>query len=118
MDNKEVNNDSTAHRESFTELIGRLANDSAAVFHDEIELVSQGIREKMVAARSGALTIVTGAVVGLIGLMSLCAALIIELTSYMAPGVAALSVGAALACIGVGLVFTGYNKLKQQPKHT
>lgn len=118
MDAKEVNKDSTAHRESFTELLGRLANTSAAVFHDEIELVSQGIREKMVAARSGALAIVTGAVIGLIALMSLCAALIIELTSYMAPAIAALSVGAALACIGVGLVLIGFNKLKQQPKHT
>ena len=118
MDNKEVNKDSTVQRESFTVLLGRLANNSAAVFHDEIELVTQGIHEKVVAARSGALTVVTGAVIGLIALMSLCAALIIELSSYMAPAIAALFVGATLACIGVVLVFIGCKKLKQQPKHT
>jgi len=43
--------------------------------------------------------------------MSLCAALIIGLTSYMAPVIAALVTGTALALIGVGIAFIGYKKL-------
>jgi hypothetical protein len=45
--------------------------------------------------------------------MSLCAALIIGLTSYMAPVIAALVTGAALALIGVVIVFIGFKQLKQ-----
>ena len=85
MNNKVVNKDPTTQRESFSELLGQLANNSAAVVHDEIELVIQRIREKVRAVRSGALTVATGAVISFAAFMSLCAALIIGLTSYMPP---------------------------------
>ena len=49
MINQAVNKDPTTQRESFTELFGHLANNSAEVFHDEIELVIQKIREKVAA---------------------------------------------------------------------
>ena len=49
------------------ELLGQLANHSAAVVHDEIELVVQGIREKVTAVRSGVLTVATGVVIGVAG---------------------------------------------------
>jgi VIT1/CCC1 family predicted Fe2+/Mn2+ transporter len=45
--------------------------------------------------------------------MSLCAALIIELTSYMAPVIAALVTGVALALMGVVIAFIGYKRLKK-----
>jgi len=105
MNNKGVNKDSTTQRESFIELLGQLANNSAAVVHDEIELVIQGVREKVRAVRSGVLTVATGAVIGFAAFMSLCASLIIGLTSYMAPVIAALVTGAALALIGVVIAF-------------
>lgn len=95
MDNKVVNKDASTRRESFTELLGQLASTSAAVVHDEIELVIQGIREKVRAARSGVLLVATGAVIGFGAFMSLCAASIIGLASYMAPVIAALVTGAA-----------------------
>jgi len=113
MNNKAVNKDPTTQRESFTELLGQLANNSAAVFHDEIELVIQRIREKVTAVRSGILTVATGAVISFAAFMSFCAALIIELTSYMTPVLATLVVGAALAFIGVVIVFIGYKLLKR-----
>ena len=91
MNNKVVNKDPTIQRESFTELLGQLANNSAAVVHDEIELVIQGIREKVRAVRSGVLTVATGAVVSFAAFLSLCAALVIGLTSYMAPSLRRLS---------------------------
>ena len=113
MNNKVVNKDPTIQRESFTELLGQLANNSAAVVHDEIELVIQRVREKVRAVRSGALTIAIGAVIGFAAFMSLCAALIIGLTSYMAPVNAALVTGAALALIGVVIAFIGFKQLKK-----
>jgi VIT1/CCC1 family predicted Fe2+/Mn2+ transporter len=113
MDIKVENKDPSNHRQSFTELLGQLANHSTAVFHDEIELVIQKIHEKLRADRSGVLTVAIGAVISFAAFMSLCAALIIELTSYMAPVIAALLTGAMLALIGVVIAFIGYKKLKR-----
>ena len=113
MNNKVVNKDPATQRESFTELLGQLASNSAAVVHDEIELVIQGVREKARAVRSGVLTVATGAAIGFAAFLSLCAALIIGLTSYMAPVTAALLTGAALAFIGVVIVLIGYKQLKK-----
>jgi VIT1/CCC1 family predicted Fe2+/Mn2+ transporter len=113
MNNKLVNTDPTTQRESFTELLGQLANHSAARVHDEIELVIQGIRENVRTARSGVLTVATGAVISFAAFMSLCAALIIGLTSYMSPVIAALVTGAALALFGVVIAFLGYKQLKK-----
>ena len=111
--NKVINKDPTTQSDSFTELLGQLANNSAAVVHDEIELVIQGIREKVRAVRSGVLIVATGAVIGFAAFMSLCAALIIGLTFYMAPVIAALVTGAALALIGVVIAFIGFKQLKK-----
>jgi len=113
MNDKVVNKDTTTQRDSFTELLGQIANNSAALVHDEIELVIQGIREKVTAVRSGVLAVVTGALISFAAFMSLCAALIIGLTSYMAPVMAALVTGAALVLIGVVIGFIGYKQLKK-----
>ena len=100
-------------RESFTELLGQLASSSAAKVHDEIELLIQGIREKARAVRGAVFTIAIGAAIGWAACMSLCAALIIGLSAYMAPVIAALVTGAALALIGVVIAFIGYKQLKK-----
>ena len=113
MNNKVVNKDPMTQRESFTELLGHLATNSAAMVHDEIELAIQGVREKVRAVRSGVLTVAAGAAIGFTALMSLCAALIIGLTAYMAPVTAALVTGAALAFIGVVIGFIGFKQLKK-----
>jgi hypothetical protein len=113
MNNNVVNKEPAIQRESFTELLGQLVNNATAMFHDEIELVVQGIREKVRAVRSGVLTVATGAVISFAAFMSLCAALIIGLTAYMAPVIAALVTGAALALIGLVIVFIGYKQLKK-----
>jgi hypothetical protein len=118
MTNKVVNKDSTTKHESFTELLGQLANNSATVVHDEIKLVIQGIREKMRAVRSGILTVAIGAVVSFVAFLSLCAALIIGLTPYMTPVIAALATGTALALVGVIIAFIGYKQLKKSIRKT
>ena len=113
MNDKIVNRDPTKQRESFIELLGQLANNSAAVVHDEIELVIQRMRETLRAVRGGILTVAIGAAISFAAFLSLCAALIIGLTSYMAPVIAALVTGAALAFIGVVVAFIGYKQLKK-----
>jgi len=113
MNNNVVNKKPATQRESFTELLGRLVSNSAAVVHDEIELVIQRIREKMKAVRGGVLTVAIGSVISFAASMSLCAALIIGLTCYMAPVIAALITGAALALIGFVIVLIGYSQVKK-----
>ncbi len=113
MNNTVVNNDLATQRESITDLLGQLLSNLGSVVHNETELAIQGIREKMSAVRGGVLMIVTGAAISLVAFMSLCAALIIELTSYTTPAIAALGTGAALALIGVVIAFMGYKQLKK-----
>jgi len=118
MNDQVANKNSTTQRESLTELLGQLAKSSAAVVHDEIELLIQRIREKVRAVRCGVITVAIGAVICFAAFMSLCAALIIELTSYMAPVIAALVTGAALALIGAVIAFIGYMQLKESTRKT
>lgn len=113
MNNKAVNKNLATQSESITDLLGQLASDLASVVHDEIELVIQGIRENLNAVRGGVLTVATGAAITFVAFMSLCAALIIELSSYMTPAIAALGTGGALALIGVVIAFIGYKQLKK-----
>ncbi|MBI5591299.1 MAG: phage holin family protein [Deltaproteobacteria bacterium] len=113
MNNKVVNKDSTTQRESFTELLRQLANNSSAVVHDEIELVIQGLREMVRAVRSGVFVLATGVAISFVAFISLCVALFIELTSYMVPVIAALVTGAVLALIGGVIAFIGYKQLKK-----
>ena len=98
--------------------MGDPANNSAAVFHDEIELVFQRFHEKVKAVCSGVLTVASGVVISFAAFMSLCTALIIELTSYMALIIAALVPGAALGLIGIVMVFIGCKQLKKSIQKT
>ena len=113
MNNKLVDKDSETQRDSFSELLGQLAYNSATVVHDEIELVIQGIREKVTVVRSGVMILVMGAVVSFAAFMCFCAVLIIWLTSYMALIMASLITAAVLALAGGIIVFIGYRELKK-----
>ena len=113
MNKTEVNKVPATQHESCTELLRQLASNSAAMVRDEIELVIQRIREKVRILRSGVLMVASGAVISFAAFMSLCAALIIGLTRYMAPVIAALIAGAALGLIGTVIVYIGYKQLKK-----
>jgi uncharacterized membrane protein YqjE len=97
----------------FTELIGQLANSLAALIHHEVELMTQGVHERVRALRSGFLIVAIGAIISFAGFLSLCAALIIGLTYYMSPVCAALVTGAALVLIGVVCAYSGYMRLQK-----
>lgn len=113
MNDKNTNDDSSTPRESFAELVGQLFDNASAVFHDEIELVIQGIREKMRSVCCGVMTVAAGAAISFAAFLSLCAALITGLTSYMTLVMAMLVTGAALALIGTVIAFIGYRQLKK-----
>ncbi len=100
-------------RESIGELLGQLANNSAALVRDELALARQEMGEKVASFRSGVITVTIGAVVGLIALMTLTAAAVIGLAHFMDAGYAALIIGGLFAVVGGIIVSTGLNRLKQ-----
>ena len=100
-------------RKSIGELLGQLANNSAALVRDEISLARQEMSEKIKFFRSGVVTVAIGAVVGLIAVVTLTAAAVIGLAHLMDAGYAALIVGGVLAIIGGIIAFNGINRLKR-----
>lgn len=100
-------------RESFGELLSQLANNSAALVRDEIDLVKQEMREKVSSFKTGVVTVALGAAVVYFGLLALVAAAIIGLSYLVGAGWAALIVGALLAIVGGIIAMSGIGKLKR-----
>jgi len=108
-------------RESFGELLGDLANNSAALVRDEIELARQEMAEKVTELRSGVTTAATGFVIGLVALLTLTAAAVIGLAQLVGAGYSALIIGAVLAIAGVITASTGLGQIKRtrlKPRQT
>lgn len=100
-------------RESFTELLGQLASNSAALVRDEIELARKEVSEKITALRSGIVVTAAGFVIGLVAILTLTAAAVIGLSKYIGAGYAALIIGGALAIIGGITIVVGLGRIKQ-----
>ena len=113
MNTKAGHPDPTPQRESFTHLVGQLAQHSAAVVREEIALVIRRIRDTVTAGRRGVVLVATGAVISLAAFPALCAAVIIGLTAYTAPAMAALVTGVALAVLGGGMAAIGHQQVKK-----
>jgi len=103
----------TMPRESFGELLSQLANHSAALVRDELDLAKQEMRENVRSLRTGVVTLVIGALIGSIALGTLTAAAVIGLAHLMDAGYAALIVGAVLIIVGAGVAFAGINRIKR-----
>ena len=100
-------------RESFGELLGQLANNSAALVRDEIQLAKQELSEKASELGSGIFTLAVGSLIGLVAILALTAAAIIGLARYVGPGYSALIVGGALAVIGSVIAGVGLAHIKR-----
>lgn len=100
-------------RESFGELLTQLANNSAALVRDEIDLAKQEMREKVSSFKSGVVTIALGAAVAYFGLLALVAAAIIGLAYFVGAGWSALIIGALLAIVGGITAMSGIGQLKR-----
>jgi hypothetical protein len=100
-------------RESFGELLGELANNSAALVRDEIALAKQEMSEKVVVLRSGVVTIAVGGLLAFVALLALTAAAVAGLAHVMDTALAALLVGVVFALIGGIIAFMGIGRLKR-----
>lgn len=100
-------------RESMGKLLSDLAAQSANLVRDEVALARQELREKLKSVESAAITIVAGAIIGLVALLSLSAAVILALAEYMRPWQSALIVGLGLAVTAAIIVTLGLSHLKR-----
>lgn len=105
--------DENMSNQSIGELLGELANNSAALVRDELSLARQEMGEKIKAFRSSVTTILVGAMIGLVAILVLAAAAVIGLAHFMDAGYAALIVGVALAITGCIIASTGIKRLNQ-----
>jgi hypothetical protein len=108
-------------RESFGELLGDLANNSAALVRDEIELARQEMAEKGTELRSGVTTTAIGFVIAFVAALTLTAAAVIGLAQLVGAGYSALIVGGLLAVIGGITASVGLRQIKEtnlKPKQT
>ena len=100
-------------RESFGELLSQLANNSAGLVRDEIQLARQEMKEKVSTLRGGIIIAASGLVLVLLALFTLTAAAVIGLANYLGAGKSALIIGGALAIIGGVTAFVGIGRIKQ-----
>jgi len=100
-------------RESFGELLSQLANNSAGLVRDEIQLARQEMKEKLSTLRGGIIIAASGLVLVLLALFTLTAAAVIGLANYLGAGKSALIIGGALAIIGGVTAFVGIGRIKQ-----
>ena len=100
-------------RESLTELLGELANESSALVRDEIELAKQEMNERIVGLKAGAVLTAAGSSVALLGLLSLTATAVIALAQVVGFLYSALIIGVALLVIGGIVISLGVSRLKQ-----
>jgi hypothetical protein len=100
-------------KESFGYLLSKLANSSAGLVRDEIDLVKQEFREKAKSFRSGSVSTTIGAVVGLIALLTLNAALAIGIGHYIGYGWSAFIIGGIEAIIAGILSLVGIDQIKK-----
>ena len=99
--------------ESFGELIGFVANESAHLVRDEVALVRRELREKLKTVQSAASVVVTGAIIALIAAMALCAAVIIALAELVGPWQSALIVGLILGMAAGVIILFGVSRFKR-----
>jgi uncharacterized membrane protein YqjE len=105
--------ETSAERESFGDLLSRLATSSAGLVSDEIALVKQELREKAKSLRSGIATIAVAAFLGTIALFTLDAALVIGIGKWIGYGWSALVVGVAIIIVSGIIAAIGLQRVKK-----
>ncbi|MCI0387198.1 MAG: phage holin family protein [Acidobacteria bacterium] len=99
--------------ESFGELVGLVASQSAGLVRDEVALAQREVRENLKTVRSAASVVIIGAVTALIAAMALCAAVIIALAEHVGPWQSALIVGLILGMTAGVVILSGVNRFKR-----
>ncbi|MFW6123398.1 MAG: phage holin family protein [Thermodesulfobacteriota bacterium] len=107
MDNKTVSRNYNLQDETLAELLKQLGGHSAILVREEIKLLKQEFVEKTQALRNGAIMVVIGFALVMVAFATLWAALIIWLTAYWAPDLAAAVTGGGLALVGLIITLIG-----------
>jgi sterol desaturase/sphingolipid hydroxylase (fatty acid hydroxylase superfamily) len=102
-----------AGRESIAELIGQLAQESAELVRDQVELFRQEFRERFEVFKDGMVSLAVGLAVVVIAVGSLVAAAIIALAPVIGEWQAALAVGLALAVIAGIFILVGIKRFER-----
>jgi uncharacterized membrane protein YqjE len=107
--------------ESWGELIGELASQSAGLVRDEVALARREIEQKLKTIQSAAAVVAIGAIIALMAALSVCAAVIIALAEFVGPWQSALIVGLILGMTAGVAILIGVSKFKRtnlRPKQT
>jgi uncharacterized membrane protein YqjE len=94
------------------ELLGNIVDNIQQIIRSEFRLAKAELQEKASRASKPAITLGAGFLFGLYGLGFLLLAAVYALSTIMAAGLAALSVGGVLALVSIVLVTSSANKLK------
>jgi len=108
-------------RESFGDLLTRLATASAGLVRDEIDLAKQEVREKLKTLRTGIILTAVAALFAIIAIFTLNTALVIGIGKVIGYGLSALIVGVAVAVIAgifAGIGIAQFKKTKLKPEET
>jgi hypothetical protein len=94
------------------ELLGNIVDNIQQIIRSEFRLAKAELQEKASRASKPATTLGAGILLGLYGLGFLLLAAVYALSTVMAVGLAALTVGGVLALVSVALVTSSAKKLK------
>lgn len=98
---------------SLGDLFSDLSQEASTLIRQEVELAKAEITQKATKAGKDLALMIGGGLIGYLAAMSLVAAIILGLSEWMEPWLAAFLVGAVLAVIAAVLIITGLNDLQQ-----
>lgn len=102
-----------APKESFRELIGQLATDSAGLVREEFALALHEVRDSARAIATRLAMILAAAFIGIVAMAALSAAAVVGLADSMGYVTASLVVGAILTVLAAVLLFAGIRRLRK-----
>jgi hypothetical protein len=92
-------------------LLRRLTDELATLLRQELALATAEISRSMRVLLAGAASVAVGGAVLFTGLLAMLAAAVLGLATVLAPWLAALVIGVAVAVIGIVLVSVGVRSL-------
>jgi hypothetical protein len=100
-----------AEDRSIGALFAELADETTSLVRKEIELARAELMQNASRIAGGAITLVVGGLVALLGVQALIACAILALALWVAPWLAALIVGAVILAIGGVMALVGRRRL-------
>lgn len=98
---------------SISDLLKKIASDSAALVRDEVTLAKRELGEKVAELQSGLVLLAASLVFGIIALMTLCGAVIIVISTVTGPIIATFAIGGLLALIAIIAALLGLPHLRK-----